>query len=169
MCDAIELASRILNHTPGRAISRSRLLKTIYLCDWKMAIWTEGDQQATQTTWELQDCGPYSNSLRDTLSERRALFAVDLEDHDGLEMHIVRPVGTVNNSSFTEVDLMLESFVLSHVRDMNWTDFNRLVNSTHPVVVGKVGSKLDLPKLASQYLAHLSADERLEVQSLEAA
>ena len=153
MCEFSDIACFILENSGKMPVSRSRLIKTIYLADWRAAI-VQGSQ-ITNADWVLSECGPYSPEIRQELTDNTTNFEIEAcEIHDRM-MNVVKLKKLTGLRSFGQKDEVVTSFLRKKALRLDWGHFNQLVNSTFPVRVSLVGDKLDLADMAQKYKDYL--------------
>ena len=126
------------NHYPESQtkLSVDRLIKIIYLADWKYAITSEF--QMTEVQWEILDFQPWMdkksvNALLDVLSKIRV-------------GKLLRISPILNSQEKETIKFVIETAL--HKTDK---ELDRLVNSTHPAIVGNNLGNLNLTELAADY------------------
>ena len=65
----------ILNYPNSNELSKPRLVKLIYLIDWKFTI--ENGSQFTDIRWIYNHYGPYVNDVINLMKEKKAIFNVE--------------------------------------------------------------------------------------------
>lgn len=130
-------------------LSISRLIKTLYLSDWKSAIYFK--QQITDIEWEIYYSGPYSDSFED-LIYKNGIFELSKEYVPGCgKINIVNlhdknlPICMAANPKF-----IMDS-VLTTTGNLDWYSFLDIVYSTYPIAMKDRYIKIDLVKLAEEY------------------
>jgi len=113
------------NYPDTEELTQPRLTQLIYLADWRSSI--KRQQQITDIDWVFDNFGPYAE-----VSE------------------LCRSENVTPKLSPEERDIL--DFVIESTRDKYWIDFTRLVYSTYPIVTQARHEKLNLVKLAGDYL-----------------
>jgi hypothetical protein len=148
----IELIKYILEVYPKpEELSKPRLVKLIYLIDWKHAINTK--KQYTDIRWIFNHYGPYVNDVINVMKQNPKEFIVSSREN---------PYGGVTdkfklnkNSEITiEIDSEVKNitdFLISKTTHLSWSKFISVVYSTYPVKSNLKYSRLDLENLAKEY------------------
>ena len=145
------LLSTILEEYPvtkRRELSNARATKILYLADWLASV--ETGNQISPIRWYFNRHGPYVTDLKDAAENNREHFDViqsrNIYGSRMLRFGLKRKVGHVSDRS--------RQFIKRAIRltqDLSWSEFIRLVYSTHPVMSGERYSFLDLPRAAKEY------------------
>lgn len=132
-------------------LSKSRLVKIIFLCDWKYSL--DFNQQITGIEWYFNHYGPYVDLPINLIKREPGIDIILTENYYGTKKEII-----VKNSSFEFGKLNLNNseittinFIVQITSDMSWDEFIDFVYSTFPVRAFARYSKFDLPKLAVKY------------------
>lgn len=118
-------------------LSVDRLIKLIYLSDWKCAI--AHGQQMTKVVWEIRESQPYM--------DKRSVEKL-VEVLAKIRVGSLLPINT-KLSAFEEeiVDFVIESTVSKQEEELN-----RLVYSTYPSIAkNNADVPIDLSRLAEEY------------------
>lgn len=114
----------------GDVISESRMLKLVFLADWRAAL--KLGRQVTETTWVVGRRGPHSddilNVIRSTLPESCINILIEEEK-------------------------ALLDFVVKSTSKKSWSELTKLVYSTYPLITKNRFEKLDLVSLAKNYMS----------------
>lgn len=145
-------------HAKNMVLSKARLVKLIYLIDWKCAL--INGHQMTEIEWLLNHYGPYVEEI---------ITMVDKYPHFKKSVYInlygerCEKIELVDQEDVTKIELHLSKdqcelidSVLSITADMGYTNFLRLIYSTYPVVKSNKMEKLDLVNLAKEYKCPIS-------------
>lgn len=165
MCDYLDLAVHLIQSYKSNRVARSRLIKSIYLCDWKSCL-ADGHQM-TSAEWTLEDCGPYSPEIAKRIEERDDLFRIERKI---VGYETVKYVSLVSDNpvanSLTVRDLEIINFVINRMNLDSYSHLNAVVNSTFPAYFCAIGETIDMVKLAQRYSNQLSErDRRLVLQT----
>jgi hypothetical protein len=140
-------------HCDGLSLSISRLTKILYLADWRCCI-TRG-RQVTPIEWKMNDTGPFSQQINFLLrSDKDFEVTTSQSILKGRSERVVL-VSDFGWKSISKDDRDVLEFVLKTSREKYLGEFQRLINSTYPVLHVRNESDameaLDLLGLAAQY------------------
>lgn len=130
-------------------LSKARLTKLVYLCDWKSA--KEYGRQITPITWKFHQYGPYVDDVFNEVSADGRFSIVVTENFYGQEKTVIndnveRPVRVGLNKK--EIEIVRE--VIRETKNLYWDAFIKHVYSTPPVARSARFDELDLIKTAAQ-------------------
>jgi len=152
MTRLIDLIKYILEVYPKlEELSKPRLVKLIYLIDWKHAINT--NEQYTNIKWIYNHYGPYVNDV---------IHVMKLNPNEFIVSSRQNPYGGVtdkfklnrNSNTASEIDSEVKNiteFLISKTAHLSWSKFISVVYSTYPVKNNLKYSSLDLEGLAKEY------------------
>lgn len=132
-------------------LSKTKVTKLVYLCDWKAAI--EYQKQLTHIEWYYDNFGPFVWDVVETAKDNPELFeinsAVNFFGDDKLLVSL-NPQGKYE--PYLEADeKKIADFVIKATSSLPWNQFIKLVYSTYPIVTTPKYSKLDLLRAAEEY------------------
>lgn len=136
-------------------LSKARVVKMIYLADWKSAI--QHNCQLTDIKWIYNHYGPYVDDVIGLLRSDSAfeiISGVNFYNQPKDLIKIVKPV----NPNLSEQSKSILDFVIKHTSNLNWEEFINLVYSTYPIIKERKLSELNLVTLASEYKNVLQHD-----------
>lgn len=134
-------------------LSKARLVKMIYLADWKYALLY--NKQLTTIEWYFNHYGPYVSDIIDAIRNDKD-FTIKTQTNcygDLKELIILNE--THVNPSLTNEAIDVLNFVIQKTHSLIWDDFIRLVYSTYPIVSQPRYSNLNLVELAISYKTNL--------------
>ncbi|MBC7524889.1 MAG: SocA family protein [Flavobacterium sp.] len=136
------------NYPNSKELSFSRVMKLLFLIDWKYAI--TKFERLTNLNWTLNQFGPYNSSILDIMDNSNDFEIKRIVNEDN------KNIVLINFLEKGEYDLKAETkhtieFVINHCSKMSWSELNNLVNSTFPIIRGKINSELNLIELAKEY------------------
>ncbi len=137
--------SRLSNYE----ISKARIVKMIYLVDWKYCL--EHDSQFTEIQWIFHLYGPFvDDPLNYLVNDKR--YNV-YNPHQNLTL--VTPISYIEKPSCpvyknSDIEDIID-FIIDNTIDMPYDEFLDLVYSTYPIQVCERFDTLDLERLASEY------------------
>lgn len=150
MNDIVKLVVYIFQNYPNvDELSKPRLVKLLYLIDWKHSI--DYGQQATPIKWYFNHYGPYVDTVIDLIKSSPEIFNVKsrtnayggISDKIGLKKNINV---VINDSVRKSTD-----FIILNTAKRNWTDFINLVYSTYPIRTNSKYTYLDLINNAKEF------------------
>lgn len=138
-----------INYQKKDNLSKARLVKMIYLVDWKSALLHR--KQITTINWIFNHYGPYVDDVLHIVKNDQDFNIVSHNNIYGGYKEIVK----LNNKNITpnlsDNTKQVVDFVIEKTKDLEWNDFIRLIYSTYPIVTQEKYSKLDLVRLAEEY------------------
>lgn len=137
------------NYPRIEELSKPRLVKLIYLIDWKSSI--EHKRQVTQIKWYFNHYGPYVDDIINLIKESPEYFEVTSyhNSYGGVSDKIVlkKNAAVVLPKPTKEV----VDFVIDKTHKLSWSDFISLVYSTYPVKMNSKYTALNLVEGAKEY------------------
>jgi hypothetical protein len=132
----------------GKRISLQRLIMMLYLTDWKNCL-IEG-KQLTSVSWYFNHSGPFSNKVLDTI-EKSICFEVFKNQTKEIDLISTLDECLNYNLFITDKERIILDFVVENTVNLKWEEFNKLVNSTFPMMRSLKYTVLDLPALVKEY------------------
>ncbi|PIS00369.1 MAG: hypothetical protein COT84_08020 [Chlamydiae bacterium CG10_big_fil_rev_8_21_14_0_10_35_9] len=134
-------------------LSKARLVKLIYLVDWKSAI--NNKQQITDIKWIFNHYGPYVKEIINEL-DKSSYFVIQkyINNYGNTaeKISLKEPIDINKaNQLLSEKDRKIVDYVLSVTKHMNYTEFLKLIYSTYPILKSNRQDKMDLVLLAEEY------------------
>ncbi|MCG8734751.1 Panacea domain-containing protein [Tenacibaculum finnmarkense] len=149
MENTIEILKYLFKKYPNPSeLSKARVVKMIYLADWKSAIIQ--DKQLTNIKWIYNHYGPYVDDIINILKQDDDFEIKSDLNYYNKPREIIILKNKVNaklDKSTTEI----LDFVIDKTSRLYWDDFIKLVYSTYPIIQEKKLNQLDLLKLAKEY------------------
>jgi len=143
MTNLINLIIYIFRNYPKlEELSKPRLVKLIYLIDWKHSI--SNGRQATSIQWYFNHYGPYVETVIELIKSHPEIFKVETRQNaygglsDKIKLISQQEI-QLDDSIKTSVD-----FIILNTSKMNWTEFINLVYSTFPIKFNSKYTNLDL-------------------------
>ncbi len=138
------------NYPYQKELSKARLVKMLYLADWKNSI--ENGRQLTDTKWIFNQYGPYVNDIIDYLkSDKRFEIINEINSYGAPKQLISLKNDFLINLNPEEIKIL--DFVINATLPLNYSEFIDLVYSTYPIKVSSRMSELNLVALAQDYKA----------------
>ncbi len=135
-------------------LSKARLNKIIYLCDWKHSI--QHNEQISPIRWIYNHYGPYVDDIEHFVINDPDLYLEKTNNFLGQPKHIIRSYKSSTFSpSLESSQLETVNFVINTTKSLGWDDFIRLVYSTYPIIKMPKFSALDLVQLAKEYKSEI--------------
>lgn len=150
MTNLINLIIYIFRSYPKvEELSKPRLVKLIYLIDWKHTI-TNG-KQATSILWYFNHYGPYVDTVIDLIKNNPEIFQVEtrLNAYGGVSDKIK----LISKQEIQIEETIKKScdFIILNTSQMNWTEFINLVYSTYPIKSNSKYTYLNLVEEAKKF------------------
>lgn len=143
------LAYFCLNYPYPNELSKARLVKMLYLADWKNSI--EHQNQLTNTNWIFNQYGPYVNDIIETIKYDNRFEIIDKTNSYGSPKQLIKVNDNYNIVNLDEENKKILDFVINATSVLNYSDFIDLVYSTYPIKVSSKMSQLNLVQLAMDY------------------
>lgn len=150
MSKLLEIVNYIYEKYPKiEELSKPRLVKLIFLIDWKTAI-DNGDQY-TDIKWYFNHYGPYVDDVINMIKNQPEFFTVNSSPtaYGGASDKITRikslPIN-LDNSAKRSAD-----FIIEKTWKLNWSEFISFVYSTYPIRNNPKYTFLDLKKEALRF------------------
>ena len=138
-----------LNYPYKNELSKARVVKMVYLADWKSAMLYQ--RQLTSINWYFNHYGPYVSDIINAIRSDSD-FTIDTQKNIyGETKELIRI-----NEKHTQLTLSdnvkhVLDFVIEKTAHLYRDDFIKLVYSTYPIVTQPRYSTLNLVQLASLY------------------
>lgn len=154
MAGLTDVIAYILKNYPDKSdLSNARVTKLVYLSDWRHAITYKS--QITNINWYFDNFGPFVWDIKRTAEISSDLFVIHHSSNAygnpklliGLRREDYIPELSENERKSID-------HVIDKTKDLIWSQFIRLVYSTHPIVSSNRYSYLDLVEKAEEYLKY---------------
>lgn len=145
------------NYKFPNELSKARLAKTIYLCDWNSAFRT--GQTISNVSWLFDYYGPYANDVVDTARTTDGLSVRTVLNNHGARKDLVEANENATYVSLGEYEISIIDGILRKTEPLYWSDFMALVYRTYPIKSQERFSILDLPQLAREYKDRIKVAE----------
>lgn len=138
-----------LNYPNSNQLSISRVMKLLYLIEWRYAI--TKFEKLTDVEWMQTEYGPFYKALRSIFNES-SNFEVSIKlDENNREQTVIVFLNKKENSNLKEETKEVIDFVIIHCKDYSWSELNNLVNSTFGVLNTQQGQIIDVVFQAIKY------------------
>jgi hypothetical protein len=146
----LELIVYVYNKYPKvEELSKTRLVKLIYLIDWKYTLLT--GKQFTDIKWYFNHYGPYVEDVMNLVKQEKSIFNVDsYENRYGGHSDRITKIKPMN-VELSEAIMNASDFIISNTKNLNWPDFISLVYSTFPVQNNSKYTYLNLESEAVEF------------------
>lgn len=139
----------LLNYPNVNELSKPRLVKLIYLIDWKYTI--ERGRQYTNIQWYYNHYGPYVSDVIDLMKSRNEVFEVKSysNSYEGVTDKFIlldKTAITLENDIKPIADLFI-----NHTYGLTWSNFINLVYSSFPIRISLKYTTLNLVELAVEF------------------
>jgi hypothetical protein len=139
----------LLNYPNIGELSKPRLVKLIFLIDWKYTI--ENGKQFTNINWYFNHYGPYVNDIIDLMRAQTDVFQVKSyrNQYEGItdKFHLIdkSPI-TLTTEVKNITDLLID-----YTYKLTWSNFISLVYSSYPIKTSLKYTNLDLVKMSDEF------------------
>ncbi len=138
-----------LNYPYKSELSKARMVKMVYLADWKCAI--QYQRQLTDIKWYFNHYGPYVSDIIDAIRcDNDFTISTQLNVY-GEPKELIRINEKCEIPILSDEAKYILDFVIQKTSSLSWEQFIRLVYSTYPIVTQPRYSTLNLVQLASLY------------------
>lgn len=136
------------NYPYKNELSKSRLVKLVYLSDWFGAVIF--NEPLTEIDWVFNHYGPYVDEVIDSI-QNDPCFSISTTQNDyGANKYLIRYFGGRKiNLKLNEKKII--DAVITKTKGMYYGEFIDYVYSTYPVQVSNRYSQLNLLQLAQEY------------------
>ena len=151
MADPRDLAVELLlRASPARKLPSDRLVKMLYLVDWKHSI--DYGFQATNLQWFADSLGPFDTQLPGLVEKLPNLFAIhqlsDTVEDSPVEIECI---DHTYSPRLIDSERKAVDHILKVTSGKTWPQIVRLVFATFPMMSKHRYSSLNLPELAVEY------------------
>jgi len=150
MADLLDVVRYLCVNYPYKdELSKARVVKMIYLADWRSAI--VYGRTITDITWVFNHYGPY---VERPISEARSAPGFHINESRTMYGNLKETVSFQGEPiwpSLSDREIEVLDHVIETTKSKTWSSFLNLVYSTYPVSTQERYSELDLVTLASQY------------------
>lgn len=139
----------LLRYPDISELSKPRLVKLIYLIDWKYTI--EHGHQYTSINWYYNHYGPYVNDVIDLMRTQAEVFQVNSynNQYQGItDKFILLDKSPVSLDG--DVKAITDLFI-DYTYKLTWSNFISLVYSTYPIKSSLKYTTLNLAKMAEEF------------------
>ena len=139
----------VINYPKPNDLSKGRLNKLVYLCDWKSSI--DNYETISNIEWKFNHYGPYVDDIISEINkDDRFQIKVEINQY-GNEKHLIILKNTKGFTSPNEKEKKILDKIIDITFNLNWTDFINAVYSTYPITNSERGTYLNLVELAKNY------------------
>ena len=143
-----------LNYPYKNELSKARVVKMVYLADWKSALLHQ--QQLTGIQWYFNHYGPYVSDVIDAIKNNPD-FTISIQTNIyGESKELIRINDKYSAPILSDEVKSILDFVIEKTAPLSWEEFIQLVYSTYPIVTQAKYSDLDLVNLAMLYKESLT-------------
>lgn len=140
----------ISNYPQPTELSKPRLVKLVYLIDWKNSI--DYGKQVTGIKWFFNHYGPYAEDVINLMKSDTETF--DVVSYENPYSGGITDKFKLKKSVKSNLDnntLKSADFIIKNTFNMNWSQFISLVYSSYPVKKGEKYTFLNLEKLSIEF------------------
>lgn len=139
----------LLNYPEINELSKPRLVKLIYLIDWRYTI--ENGRQYTNIKWYFNHYGPYVTDVIDLMKSHSDIFEVVSynNSYEGItDKFVLKDKSKIELEN--EVKSITDKFI-EYTFKQTWSNFINLVYSSYPIKNTLKYNYLDLENLAVEF------------------
>jgi uncharacterized protein YwgA len=137
------------NYPNPLELSKARIVKMVYLADWKSAI--EHGRQITGIRWHFNHYGPYVTEVINTIKSDSRFETTWVSNHFGEPKELISLISQSIDLSLSQETKEILDFVIRKTSVLYWQDFINLIYSTYPIQNSPRYSYLNLVSLAKDY------------------
>lgn len=138
-----------LNYPNSNQLSISRVMKLLYLIEWRYAI--TKFEKLTDVEWMQTEYGPFYKALRSIFNESSNFEVTIKLDDNKKEQIVITFLNKKENLNLKAENKEVIDFVIQHCKDYSWSELHNLVNSTYGVLNTQQGQIIDIVNLAIKY------------------
>ena len=147
--------------TSGRGMKLPRLIKEVYLVDWKCAF--NYPPRPCAFRWFYGPCGPTSGKIAECVESNPSMFRVEeTQNPSGLWVKTVYRNDLDYKPELTQEVQKAVDLVNKVATSKDWESLSLLVSSTYPILQSSMLDEIDMEKFAREYqelLRHRSSSE----------
>ena len=151
MKNLIGLIAYILGNYPKlEELSKPRLVKLVYLIDWKYTI--DYGKQYTDIKWFYHHYGPYVEDVINVMKQNPDIFQVESYANPyGGESNKFKLINRGYKVNLDSEIKRIADLLMNYTYKLSWNDFIGLVYSTYPIKMNSQYSYLNLEELADEF------------------
>lgn len=142
-----------INYPQKGELSIARLVKMVYLSDWKSCLLY--GKQITSIQWYFSNFGPFVSEIVDSIRKDDDYTISLCTNQFGDKKELIQIKDNIKSPIISDKNKQILDFVINKTYILDWEKFICLVFSTYPIVKQCRYTKLDLPQLAREYLEEL--------------
>jgi hypothetical protein len=144
------LAYLLLNYPSPEDLSKTRMTKLIYLCDWRHCLTT--GNQITKIKWIFDNFGPFVWDVMNEVEADPELFETfQTTNTFGSSKLLIKLRNRNYTPQLAAKEVGTAEFVIQGTSNLSMDAFIKLIYSTYPILTAERGDELDLAKLAREY------------------
>lgn len=150
----LEIIKFVLKSYPKpEELSKPRLVKIIYLIDWKYAI--DNGKQVSNIDWVFNHYGPYVDDIINLIEIENEIFKLESRQnpYGGIthKFELLNKRKTVINLDDNVQDIV--EFIIDKTASLSWSNFISLVYSSYPIKNSTKYSHLNLTTFSKAFNA----------------
>ena len=135
---------------PQQGVRLPRLIKEIYLVDWKCAF--SSPPRPCGFQWIYGPCGPTSMIIEECIKQNHPLFRIEeTRNQSGVWIATVYRCNVDYSLSLSPNVLTAINLVLEVVQHKSWEELTLLVSSTYPIMQSSMLDNIDMERFAKEY------------------
>jgi hypothetical protein len=139
----------LLNYPNVNELSKPRLVKLVYLIDWKYTI--DNGHQYTNIQWYYNHYGPYVNDVIELMKSKSEVFKVI--SYNNTYEGVTDKFLLIDKSEIILDDSVkkIADLFIGHTYAMTWSNFINLVYSSFPIRTSLKYTMLNLEEMAIEF------------------
>lgn len=135
---------------PEKGIKLARLIKEVYLVDWKCAF--NYPPRPCSFSWTYGPCGPTSRKVRECIERHPELFKTEETQNSlGISIVTIYKLNVDHAPSLSPGVKSAVDLVTKTSTPKDWESLSRLVSSTYPIMQSSMFDELNMEKFAKEY------------------
>lgn len=142
------LAYLIDNYPYKFELSKARLTKMVYLCDWLSAF--HCGKQMTDIKWYFNHYGPYVDDVVECARKNPEFDIIFDSNCFGATKEIISTINPLDTDCLDKSEKIILDFIIDKTSGLYWKGFINLVYATYPIATQPRYTYLDLVELAKK-------------------
>ena len=135
---------------PVNGVRLPRLIKEIYLVDWKCAF--EYPPRPCTFKWIYGPCGPTSEKIEECVRQNSDMFRIEeVQTQSGVGMFTVYRQNMEYVPKLTDGVASAIDLVIRVAAQKSWEELTLLISSTYPIMQSSMLDTIDIERYAKEY------------------
>ena len=146
-----DIIAYILENYPSKDdLSNARVTKIIYLTDWYNSI--NNCEQISNIQWVYDNYGPFVWNVMEEVERNPDIFKMEKTTNAfGSEKLLLSMTDTNYTPKLNDKAIIALNHIIKKTKDLNWSNFIKVVYATYPISSSERYSRLDLVTKAKEY------------------